>query len=682
MKCTCFNLFTSIVILFCLISLPTMAQQKELIQEIQQLEILSPADMDTVITSQLLVVVQLPQNHKQLYSKFMVVLDESLDLSELIKIKGNFLSVLHDEKMKRGMHQLKVLVKRKGSSEYEVVHNHFFKVLPALKENKWVSKRQMKQTGTKSYPLKVAGNIQLLSNDVKLTGPGAIIRQEPSFTREVGLNLNLKINKIEIPVSAFLTTNSRGNYGYRNRFNIGVKRGRLAASIGDHFVDENRLIFSGIRINGFSITAPVGRESNFTSVIGRNVDELFTDNNFPLSTIESTNLFNEGLARYRRNFQYFELSSYYNKELNYTSISLLKAYDLYGEQLINGLKPKDNLVFGFENFYSMFQKKSTLRINIALSMLTNDKSIPTEMKEYEQFININASSTPTTLKGVESLGAIVNYQLKFAPKHSISLEGRRLGASYYSLGNPYLLNNRLSFRASERSTFVKNKLFLNFTYDYMHDNMNKIAAITRENNILSSSFLLNINKKIPVLTIGFRTFLGNSYGFTNIANNKITSNNLFGNLQYSIKLKSFTPQVSISRNDMQMITYLSTDNKQQVNDISLGLTYKQKVGIELQGTQVTQQVNELVLPQKMLSGRLWYLIKKPAIKLNLRVNSNEIRIENQGKEKRFSTLFGIDYYPIKKIMINVSAGTSPYTSYNSIYNYNEQFVQVRANLFL
>jgi len=657
------------------------AQSSEEAQK--EFEILSPSDMDTVITDQLLVVVQLPQSHKSLYVKFMVVLDDEFDLSELIKIKGNYLSVLHDQKMKRGMHQLKILVKRKGASAFEVVHNHFFKVLPAIKENKWINKRQFSQTGNKNYPIKLSGNIQLLSNDVKLSGPGLNLRQEPAFTREVGVNLNLKINKIEIPISGFYTSNARGEFGYRNRLKIGIKRGRIAASIGDHLVDEDRLIFSGLRVNGFAITTPVGKETNLTAVIGKNVDELFVSNNFPLSSEASNTLFNGGLPRYRRNYQYFKLASYYNKELNYTCISLLKAYDIYGDSLIAGLKPKDNLVFGFENYYSMFQKKSTLRINVAISMYTNDNTLPTEMKAYEQLINVNSSTTPLSFKGAQNISALVNYQLKLAKKHALSIEGRRMGASYYSLGNPYLLNNRISVRAMERSTFIKDKLFVNLIYDFMHDNVNKMSTITRENHILSGSFLVSINQDYPVISIGYRTFIGNSYGYSTVSNNKITSNNIFGSIQYSKRFKSFTPQISISRNDMQMISYLSTDNRQQVNDLMIGTSYKQILGFELQGVQIMQLVDEHQYPQKMWSTRLWYLFKKTALKMNIRVMRNLVKVESMGDEMRQSLIFGIEYFPIKKLMINLSAGSSPFTSsFSSDKNYKEQYIQVRLNLFL
>lgn len=677
MKCIDLIIF---LFLTCFLNSQTFAQQH--IVKGPEFEILSPSDMDTVITDQLLVVVQLPDNYKALYSKFMVVLDDELDLSELIKIKGNYLSVLHDEKMMKGMHQLKILVKRKGQSEFEVVHNHFFKVLPSLKENKWINERQFSNTGKKNYPVKVSGNIQLLSSDVKLTGQGVALRQEPSFTREANIAVNIKINKIEIPISAFVTTNAKCEFTYRNRFKIGIKRGRIAASIGDHFADEDRLIFSGIRVNGFSITTPIGKESNLTAIVGRSVDELFTNNVFPLNSEASSVLFNNGVPRYRRNYQYFKMASYYNKELNYTAISLLKGYDDYGDSLIGGLKPKDNLVLGFENYYSMFQKKSTLRLNVAISMYTNDKTLPTEMKAYEQMINVNASTTPLTLKGAQSVAILINYQLKMTKRHTLNLEGRRLGASYYSLGNPYILNNRISFRASERSAIFKDKLFGNFVYEFMHDNMNKMSMISRENHILSSSLLINISQKYPSITLGYRTFIGNAYGYLNVANNKIASNNIFGSVQYTFRIKKFSPSISISRNDMQLISYLSIDNKQQVNDVTIGMAYNQRIGFEAQGVKIAQQVNELILPQTILGLRLWYLFPKPAIKINIRANQNKMSQENGENEKWVSGIFSIEYYPVKKLMINISAGVSPYTNTNSTRNYKEQFIQIRANLFL
>lgn len=646
-----------------------------------QFQFLSPLDMDTVLNNQLLIVVILPLNHSEKYSELKVLLDDTYDFTELIKIKGNTLTVLHDQNLKPGLHTISIYGRQRGERDYRVLANQYFRVIGMIKENKLLRKNKLARTAEKEKVFKLKGSVQLLSNDVWLNGPGAANRQEPVFTREANINLNIKWYKFEIPIQGLITTNARGQFTYRNRLMLGFKLNRFSVYLGDRFVDEDRLILSGIRIQGLTVSVPIGKESTLTVIKGKNVDELLENNNLPLLPNLSTVLFEGSLPRYRRNYLFFKLSSSFNKEINQASFSVLKAYDLYDEPLIIGLKPKDNIVFGFDDYFSFFKKRASFRINFAASLLTNNRAIPTAVPTYEKIININSSTSPLSMNKFESLSLVLNYQFKISKYVVVSLDGKRLGGSYYSLGNPYLLNNRIILRASEKTSIISNKLFLNFSYDYLKDNQNKAASITRENHSVSGNLSLNISQKLPFITLGYRTFLSNMYGSNTLSNAKITSNNIFGSINYILKLKYFTPQISVSRNDMNLVSELSTDTRQQVNDATVSLTYKKNIGIDFQGIAIKQQVGDINLPQQTLSMRIWFKLNKPALRLSFRINQNTINQQDIGVETRNTLQGGIEYTPIKAIMLSINGGSSPYTSAFPANNYDEKFLQIRLGVY-
>jgi hypothetical protein len=645
-------------------------------------QIVRPLEMDTVASGQLVIIVKLPANHQNNYTGFKVVLNDELDFSELIKIKGDFLTVLHDEPIKPGLHQIKILARKKGANEFNVVKTHAFRVIGAIKENRWLRKKTEIQTGKKESPVKLSGHVYALSNDVFLKGEGAALRQEPAFTREAGVNLNLKINKIEIPVNAMITTNARGEFKFRNRYMAGVKRGRFSATTGDHFVDEDRLVFTGLRIKGLMVKVPTNNQTLITGMVGHNVDELFVDNNFPLLPNQANALFEGGLPRYKRNYLYVKVASSYNKDLTKSHFSILKSYDVFGEDLIGGLRPKDNIVAGFDNYYSMWKQRSILRINLALSLLTNDRSLPTESETYRKVFNINSSTTPLTLDRLSNLAIWLSYQARIAKNHTLTLDGRRLGGSFHSLGNPYILNNRTILRAGERSMIYKNRIFLNLSYDYLIDNNDKTSSITRENHSVSSSLSLNISPKWPSVSFGYRNFINATYGLPNGQTGKFNSTNWFGNINYRVNLGSFTPTISFSRNDMNTISEMAGNNQQLVTDLSLGLIYKNRFGVDAQGMQIKQEFNNQKVPQEMMSLRSWFMLKKPNLRFSVRYLENTMEYALLGKERRRMWQGGIDYYPIKNIIININGGSSPFTGYDTTRNYSERFIQVRLNYFI
>ena len=183
------------------------------------------------------------------------------------------------------------------------------------------------------------------------------------------------------------------------------------------------------------------------------------------------------------------------------------------------------------------------------------------------------------------------------------MEGRRIGASYYSLANPYMLNNRQFVRISDRLRLFKDHFFLNLSYDYMIDNLGEQRTQTRENSSVSGSTTIRITDKLPSLTVGYRYFLGNT--FSNLQENyAIENTNIFGSLQYTLRLDPMTFQLGFARNDMNLISDVMANNHQESNSLTFSAAFKNIAGLTAQGTQTQYYYDGVRRPQAYLTAQI------------------------------------------------------------------------------
>jgi hypothetical protein len=79
--------------------------------------------------------------------------------------------------------------------------------------------------------------------------------------------------------------------------------------------------------------------------------------------------------------------------------------------------------------------------------------------------------------------------------------------------------------------------------------------------------------------------------------------------------------------------------------------------------------------------RIWFKLNKPALRLSFRINQNTINQQDIGVETRNTLQGGIEYTPIKAIMLSINGGSSPYTSAFPANNYDEKFLQIRLGVY-
>ena len=231
---------------------------------------------------------------------------------------------------------------------------------------------------------------------------------------------------------------------------------------------------------------------------------------------------------------------------DYTFAAFSGAITATGNQLDiklnnwSGKKPHDNLMFGF-NFGTSFDDKkldfdfdwnlslynrniwggamSKTNLDTALddtldgyigqqydelgNLLDGDAisidQIPFDPEALKDIFIINSNMTPLVPFDINSspLSGLINmpssafrFSLKGNYTNSkILIEYRQIGPEYVTLGNPFLRNNTRQFTISDRASFLKNKLFINFGFKHLD---NKILRTTI-NPLNTNTFFVNFN---------------------------------------------------------------------------------------------------------------------------------------------------------------------------------------------
>ena len=206
----------------------------------------------------------------------------------------------------------------------------------------------------------------------------------------------------------------------------------------------------------------------------------------------------------------------------------------------SGKKPNDNLLMGFNFGTSFDDKKLNLDFDWNLSLYNRNtwggamsksnldtalddsldgyigqqydaagmkidgdvisiSQIPFDPLVLEDVFILNTNMTPLVPYDINSnlLSGLINmpssafrFSLKGNYTNSkILIEYRQIGPEYVTLGNPFLRNNTRQFTISDRASFFKNKLFVNFGFKHLD---NKILRTT-VNPLNTNTFFANFN---------------------------------------------------------------------------------------------------------------------------------------------------------------------------------------------
>jgi len=174
---------------------------------------------------------------------------------------------------------------------------------------------------------------------------------------------------------------------------------------------------------------------------------------------------------------------------------------LYNRNTWGGAMSKSNLDTALDDSLDGYigQQYDESGVKIDGGGAINISQIPFDPLTLEDIFILNTNMTPLVPYDINSglIAGLINmpssafrFSLKGNYTNSkILIEYRQIGPEYVTLGNPFLRNNTRQFTISDRASFLKNKLFINFGFKHLD---NKILRTTI-NPLNTNTFFVNFN---------------------------------------------------------------------------------------------------------------------------------------------------------------------------------------------
>lgn len=356
--------------------------------------------------------------------------------------------------------------------------------------------------------------------------PTPIKKSGPAFSGSIGTmmtyqDLNGSLHRTAI--ENLHVRGSAGSWGYQmrgqfsseesnsvqpqHRYSIEFNKGGKNIRLLDVYPRYNELILWGKRTRGAELDFR-GEGASFSIVYGDLLREVEGDQ----TSLNGT---------YRRWMGAMRFSFGDPRKLN-VGFTVMKAKD-DDESIDYGIKPKDNFVSGLDLSMTMFDRKVTLRSDMAFSMFNQDISAPgfEKTESINDIIWINQYFTPTPEDTSTSESDIFSGVLKNTLSHKTSLGirtyGNNISIGYYSyaksfrsLGLPSLSTDRAGFFIRDFVTVMDGRVNLSGGLTTMSDNLSGKNPITNDN--LNWDFMVGVNTPASIPNLNFTM---NSNSITN-----------------------------------------------------------------------------------------------------------------------------------------------------------------------
>ncbi|MBE9481654.1 MAG: hypothetical protein IMY69_08165 [Bacteroidetes bacterium] len=237
------------------------------------------------------------------------------------------------------------------------------------------------------------------------------------------------------------------------------------------------------------------------------------------------------------------------------------------------VKPQSNFVLGTEGKLSLFKKKFTVEGEAAVSLFTRDMRSPalieddTEVPSWlTNYLKPNASSSIDYAYNVKSTLKLKTTKLSGGVK--------MIGAGFSTLGNPNLINDRLTYDGRIDQTFAKKKLSFSAYFKQNKDNLINWKKATTTTTAYGITAVFRF-KKIPYLHISYTpNFQKTDSDSLNLKNSvKIISASTGYNYPIG-KLKSNTSFSFFYQNTETIMDTITNLSKTQTYTLNEVLTFK------------------------------------------------------------------------------------------------------------
>jgi len=648
-------------------------------------QILCPAQGDTVLNGELLIVFRIATN-MNIKPPTLDVLIDNTSYKYLMKVKGNKVSVLLTSSIGTGKKELVFRATGKNKKVYEA---------RCIFHIQRLGKYRKTHPGyiNSSDLVKINLDVQGKTGFSEIKGDGAALRQEPATTHEFRLKGNFEHPRWRVPVNIYLTNHERTNLQPRNRFSVGFLTSFAGLSIGDVNPHYHRIILYGTRIRGAEAYLK-SRNVKLSAIYGwinkpveglRKYYNSLEDPSFPPVNLQdirydTTGLFFEGSYNeagiYQRNALAIRLEAGSANTRNKVHFVFFKATDDTTSIEFGG-QAAQNLVFGLD--VETMNKTRNFRINtgIAMSLTTRDirngaahkdtlesifgVELPADPGKFRNLIIYNSTTTQISFKHTPLLSFYFKPEYRFG-KQRITAEVRRIGSAFYSFGNPYLINDRFIASISGRILILKNRLYLNTRYRHYHNNLCKIDSLTRHTDMIDASFNYLIKTNLPRVNGGFRKYFRTGWVDPGKKYPEYEVTNYFAGLIYNLDKWDINSTVVVNFNQNLRDYY---DRRISTSSIYANLSQDYSFGLmcNLQYNYVLLTNDTSNFGKNNTYGiRLGYHTKEHKLQFSIgAMQIHSVETDFFPESERYLLYANVSYELLENLQIKIEAGQSAYT---------------------
>lgn len=619
----------------------------------------------------------------------------NIPISGLLKISDNKIHLLYSGPVRNGKNNIRV--------------EAFIVELNAVSRVEWTfyaGKTQRKQYYNANDT--VNGNYSLegiFAMDYRkqfLSGSGQSLRQEPIYTATTLLEATARYKNSSIPVRVFMTSNNKTARQRMNYFSVGFRNNWIEADLGDMNPTFDELVLTGVRVTGGRLMLKYRGNSiqvcrgQLTNPTNGSIQTYVPGTSLNGSLINDSQYVAPGV--YKRNVTAARLQVGSRGETYKLGLSILTAKD--DTSSVNyGLLPKQNIVGGMDVSLNLFRRSISFDAGIAASILTNDISngaldketldttyniqLDIDPKEFENIIILNASTVPTSLDNFDftSYYGRLGYRNKY---QQFSIEYKKNGALYYSLGNPFLRNNYQGIFVNERFYLYKRRINVGLTYQNYSNNLNDALPSRIYTKVYRGNVFINLDNKWPALYLNYmhQDRNGNSE-YAYIAGFDDVLNNYTANLSYSKRFWNIDHYFYMTVNllDRQDNIRIQNDIKTLSTSLGVNETFHTNYALNAEVGQVTIKDAAGDKIGNILTYNLgfnWLILPKKYSASVLLSNNQSFATTITNRSYRFSAILRFDWSFWRGMNLRVEGGHQPFRDQTlSSNSYNDSYIYVR-----
>jgi len=313
--------------------------------------------------------------------------------------------------------------------------------------------------------------------------------------------------------------------------------------------------------------------------------------------------------------------------------------------------------------------------------------IPFKPEKFKRLIIINSTTQPLSWSNRTPLSFYANAKLNVLKQH-FYLRLNRIGSSYYSYGNPYLVNDIRKLSLEDRIDFFKKKLRLTLLYSHFENNLADMELSTKLTQVGSARVNLNISRKYPTLMASYSYYARDEKLVTDQSVlQQLSISNLMLGGSYGFSTASFKHQLSAYYNRYMRQFELPAYATHVSNSLNFSLTenfpYNLLLQVYYQSFVQTLDTADLSLQYMYGFTAGW---SSNSGKLRITASSMNIRViqSNLGNTEflRQQHKISLTILPVQRFSINLEAGYGAFNENMTALNYDEYWGLLRLTYLI